>query len=133
VNLEFVAQAMLVLYFVLFAVVVYLQRARWRRSQRRGLRARLYPTTMMIGLALQSLQVFTHPEVHHTIEERYADAAEEDDAGDPDDPQKTLARQLRRIRNGDRVDRLLAPSLPPLADDKEPVSAATSHEAPPGL
>jgi hypothetical protein len=115
--LEFVAPAMLsgiALYFVLFALIVYYQRARWRRSQRsdqrrRGKRIRFYPTTMMIGLALQTLQVFAHPEIDHTIQEKYADAAEQDDEGDPDDPQKVLAGQLRRIRNGELVDRLQVP------------------------
>ena len=97
------------LYFVLFALVVYVQRARWRRSQRHGKRIRFYPTNMMIGLALQNLQVFAHPEIDHTIQEKYVDEAEEDDEGDPDDPQKVLARQLQRIRNGETVDRLQVP------------------------
>ena len=124
--LEFVARAMLssiALYFVLFALIVYCQRARWRRSQRgdqrrRGKRIRFYPTTMMIGLALQTLQVFAHPEIDHTIQQKYADETEEDDEADPDDPQKVLATQLRRIRNGEPVDRLQVPScLPPLPPD----------------
>jgi hypothetical protein len=111
-NLEFVARAMLsgiALYFVLFAVIVCFQRARGRRSPRRGRRIRFYPTTMMIGLALQNLQVFAHPEIDHTMQEKYADAAEEDDEGDPDSPQKMLARQLKLIRNGEAVDRLQVP------------------------
>lgn len=111
-NLEFVARGMLsgiALYFVLFALIVYYQRARWRRGKRRGKRIRFYSTNMMIGLALQSLQVFAHPEIDHTIQEKYADAAEEDGEGDPGDPQKVLARQLRCIRNGETVDRLQVP------------------------
>jgi hypothetical protein len=111
-NLELIARAMLsgiALYFVLFAIAVHFQRTRWRRSQRRGRRIRFYPTNVMIGLALQNLQVFAHPEIDHTIEETYADAAEEDDQGNPDDPQKVLARQLRCIRNGETVDRLQVP------------------------
>lgn len=111
-NFEFVARTMLsgiALYFVLFALIVYYQRARWRRSQRRGKRIRFYPTNMMIGLGLQNLQVFAHPEIDYTIQEKYADAAEQDDEGDPDDPQKVLAGQLRRIRNGEQVDRLQVP------------------------
>jgi hypothetical protein len=127
-NLELVARAMLSGIALLFALVVYIRRARWRHGQRRRKRIRFYPTTMMIGLALQSLQVFAHPEVDHTIEEKYADAAEEEDAGDPNDPQKVLARQLRRIRNGDPVDRLLVPSLLLLAGDKESDSAARRHD-----
>jgi hypothetical protein len=88
---------------LLFALVVYLQRARWRGGQRRGRRVHFYPTNMMLGLALQNLQVFAHPEVDHILQEKYADEAEEDDEGDPDDPQKVLARQLRahpQWRNG---------------------------------
>jgi hypothetical protein len=115
-NLEFAARAMLSGIALLFALVVYIRRARWRQSQRRGKRIRFYPTTMMIGLALQNLQVFAQPEVDHTIQEKYADAAEEDDEGDPDDPQKVLERQLQRIRNGETVDPLqvpLSPSPPP--------------------
>ena len=106
------------LYFVLFALIVYCQRARWRRGQQRGKRIHFYPTTMMIGLALQTLQVFAHPEIDHTIQQRYADAAEEEDEADPDDPRKALEAQLRRIRNGEPVDRLQVPScLPPLPPD----------------
>jgi len=63
---------------------------------------------MMIGLALQNLQVFAHPEIDHTIQEKYADA-EEDHEGDLDDPQKVLERQLKRIRNGEAVERLQVP------------------------
>jgi hypothetical protein len=120
-NLEFVARTMLsgiVVYFILFALVVHLQRARWRRSQRRGRRLRFYPTAMMIGIGLQSLQVFAHPEIEHTLEQKYADEAEEEGEGDPADPQRMLARQLRRIRNGETVDRLQVPlSLSPPPPD----------------
>ena len=64
---------------------------------------------MMIGLALQNLQVFAHPEIDHTIQEKYAEEAEEDGEGDPENAQKILQRQLRRIRNGEAVDRLQVP------------------------
>ena len=64
---------------------------------------------MMIGLALQNLQVFAHPEIDHTIQQKYADAAEENDEGDPNDPQKMLAGQLKRIRDGEEVERLQVP------------------------
>jgi hypothetical protein len=117
-NLELIARAMLSGVALLFALVVYVQRARWLRSQRRGRRLRFYPTNMMLGLALQNLQVFAHPEIDHTLQEKYADEAEEDDEGDPDDPQKVLERQLRLIRNGETVDRLQVPvsSLPSSGD-----------------
>jgi hypothetical protein len=127
-NLELIARAMLSGIALLFALVVYAQRARWRHSQRRGRRVRFYPTTMMIGLALQNLQVFAHPEVDHTIQEKYADEAEEDDEADPDDPQKVLRRQLRRIRHGECVDCLLVPAPKQQADGDGVFRPANSVE-----
>jgi hypothetical protein len=118
-NLELIAQAMLSGIGLLFALVVSYQRAHWRRNQRRGRRLRFYPTNMMIGLALQNLQVFAHPEIDHTIQEKYADEAEEDDEGDPGDPQRVLQRQLRRIRNGETVDRLQVPLSVPQRETRD--------------
>jgi hypothetical protein len=111
-NLEFVVRAMLsgiAPCFVLFVLVVRFQQARSRRSHRRRKKLRFYPTNMMMGLAFQKLQVFVHPEIDHTNQQKYVDATEDDDEGDPADPQKVLARQLRRIRNGEVVDQLQVP------------------------
>ena len=111
-NFEFAVRAMLSSIapcFVLFVLAVRYQQARSRRSRRRGKKLRFYPTNTMLGLGLQNLQVFVHPEIDHTIQQEYIDAAEEDDEGDPDDPQKVLRRQLRLIRNGELVDVLKVP------------------------
>ena len=102
--------------FVLFVLAVRLRQARSRRSWRRGKKLRFYPTNMMMGLAFQNLQLFVAPDVRPTIEEKYKDAAEEDDTGDPDDPQKVLERQLRCIRNGETIDRLQVPVASPGRD-----------------
>jgi hypothetical protein len=42
------------------------------------------------------------------LEEKFVDQADEDEEGGPPDPTKHLQRQLRRIRRGDRVDKLTA-------------------------
>lgn len=111
-DLNLVVQAMLtgiVLYFVVFVVIVNHQRSRWRRNHRRGLCTSFYPTTLAIGLALQHLQAEAQPEVRHILEEKLADESEDDDQADSDDPQKLLQHQLKRIRNGERVDQLRLP------------------------
>jgi hypothetical protein len=111
-NLDFAMRAMLASIapcFVLFVLTVRLQQRRARRSQQRRKKLRFYPTNMMMGLAFQNLQVFVAPDVRPTIEEKYKEAAEKDDEGDPEDPKKVLARQLRRIRNGEAIDRLQVP------------------------
>lgn len=111
-NLAFVVRAMLSSIapcFILFVLFVRFRQARSRGSRRRGKKLRFYTTNTMLGLAFQNIQLFVHPEIDHSIQQQYIDAAEEDDAGDPDDPQKMLKRQLRRIRNGESVDVLKAP------------------------
>jgi hypothetical protein len=95
-------------FFLLFLAVFLLQRARWRRkkSTHRNRRA-FYPSTA--GLALLSLQTLAQPDLHHALEQRQTEAADEDDNGDPDDPAAQLNRQLKRIRNGQPVDTLKVP------------------------
>jgi hypothetical protein len=46
------------------------------------------------------------PEVRYVLEEKQQQDAEDDDEGDTDDPAKELQRRLRRIRNGEEIDRL---------------------------
>jgi hypothetical protein len=40
------------------------------------------------------------------LAEKFDDEADDDDEGDPDHPGKHLHRQLRRIRRGEKVERL---------------------------
>jgi hypothetical protein len=51
--------------------------------------------------------MFYRPSVACAVEARLEVDAEEDDAGDPETPAKALERQLRRIRRGEPVDRLI--------------------------
>jgi hypothetical protein len=91
-----------------FFVIFYLQRANQRRKKPQGKGASGFtPSTFALGLALQHLEMFTHPSVDHVIQEKYDDEAEEEGDGDPDHPTAQLHRQLRRIRRGEEVDRLI--------------------------
>ena len=90
-------------------IVHYLwRRAAWRRGRRLG-RKRLgyYPSAFAFGLALQFVQVFYRPSVDYVLEAKQEEAAEEDDEGDPETAAKQLSRQLKRIRRGERVERLV--------------------------
>jgi hypothetical protein len=89
-------------------LIFYLRRIGWRlkksmRSKRPGFR----PSYVALGNALQTLEVLTRPNVDYVLEQKYDEDADEDDEGDPDDPAAQLNRQLRRIRRGEHVDRLV--------------------------
>ncbi len=86
-----------------FSIVFMWQRLRWRRT-RRGYR----PSGAMLGNALQHLQVIAEPQTQHVIEEKEDEAVDAEDDGGPDDPVRHLHRQARKIRRGERLDRLTA-------------------------
>lgn len=89
------------------------QRIRWRYRNRRGKRdAGFYPTCSSLGNALHVLQQLPEPDVAYAVAEQLGDEADEDDQGELADPAKHLRRQLKRIRNGGRVDRLTILLLP---------------------
>lgn len=93
---------------VLF-LIFYLKRATARRKKRKGRSSLGFsPSTFALGLALQHLQMtFTHPSIQYVLEQKYDEDAEDDDQGDPDHPKAQLHRQLKRIRRGEPVDRLI--------------------------
>lgn len=92
---------------VVLLSIFYFKRVRWR-SKRRSARRDLgfYPSFLLLGNAMQNLQVFTRPTVAYVLKEKYDEDAEEDDDGGPDDPTAHLKRQLRRIRRGESIDTL---------------------------
>jgi hypothetical protein len=91
-----------------FLLIFYFRRAIWRQKKRPGRKHLGFSTsTFTLGIALQHLQALTHPNVEYVIQEIYDEAADQDDQGDPDDPKTQLKRQLRRIRLGQPVDRLI--------------------------
>jgi hypothetical protein len=91
-----------------FFLIFYLKRTSWRQKKRRGRKySGFSPSTFTLGIALQHLQAFTHPSVQYVLEEKYDEDAEEDDQGNPDHPKAQINRQLKRIRRGEPVDRLI--------------------------
>jgi hypothetical protein len=61
-------------------------------------------------MAFQFMQIFTRPSVAHVLVEKQKEEADEDGDGDPESPASKLRffhRQLRRIRCGEPVDRLV--------------------------
>ncbi|MGD0628048.1 MAG: hypothetical protein ABR987_01775 [Terracidiphilus sp.] len=85
-----------------------LRRVLFRRRKHLGKGRRgFYPSAYALGLAFQFMQVFTRPSIAYVLEEKQKQEAEEDDEGDPESLQKQLSRQLRRIRRGEAVDRLV--------------------------
>ena len=47
------------------------------------------------------------PSLQHIVEIGQEESADEDDSGDPENPEKNLHRQLRRIRRGEVVGDLI--------------------------
>jgi hypothetical protein len=87
------------------------QRFLWRRRKRLGKRhLGFFPTFTAAGNALQTLQVeiMAQPQVQYVLEEKLDDEADADEEGEQSELDKHLHRQLRRIRRGERVDRLTA-------------------------
>lgn len=91
---------------VLFVAAFYLLRLLARLRSLRGHRVGFFPSYTSMGNALQQLQAMAEPEVQHILQEKQRQEADEDDEGDPDDPAAHLEKQLRRIRNGEEIDRL---------------------------
>jgi hypothetical protein len=56
---------------------------------------------------LQFVQFFYQQNVAYLLEAKQDEDADEDDSGDPETHAKQLHRQLRRIRRGEPVDRLV--------------------------
>jgi hypothetical protein len=89
-------------------VIFYLRRIGWRLKKRfRSKRLGFRPSYASLGNALQTLEVLTRPDVDYVLEQKYDEDADEDDEGDSSDPAENLNRQLRRIRRGEYVDRLI--------------------------
>lgn len=61
---------------------------------------------LSLGMALQNLEGLIRP-VEYLLQEKYEQDADEDDQGDPDSPKAQINRQLKRIRRGELVDRLI--------------------------
>ena len=94
--------------FVFSCCVIFcVRRFLWRRRKRQGRRNLGFcPTYTSAGNALHALQAIAQPRVEFVLAEKFDDAADDDAEGGPDSPEKHLHRQLRRIRRGEKVERL---------------------------
>jgi hypothetical protein len=99
--------------WIVFVGSLLIQRAVWRWRNKTG-KSRLgfYPSGAALGNALQTIQAIAQPQVKYFLEEKLEEPAEGDDEAGPKDPTAHLMRQARRIRNGEKVERLTA-LLPP--------------------
>ena len=97
-------------FWAIAAILIHyqLRRAAGRRNQRRGGKiGGFYPSSLAFGTALLFSGVFYRPSVANVVEMKIHQEADEDDSGDPETLTKQLDRQLRRIRIGEPVDRLV--------------------------
>jgi hypothetical protein len=94
--------------FILSCCVLFcVRRFLWRRRKRQGKPYLGFcPTYTSAGNALHALQAIAQPRVDHVLAEKFDDEADDDAEGEPDTPEKHLHRQLRRIRRGEKVERL---------------------------
>ena len=94
-----------------------LKRFLWRRRKRLGKHnLGFYPTYTSAGNALQALQAITQPRAQHVLEEKFEDEADDDDEGEPIDPEMCIRD------SGAPVDSLLFPQrfgTEPLLDGQE--------------
>jgi hypothetical protein len=97
----------------LLAIVVilthyHLRRAAWKRRRRLGLRnSGFCPSTSSLGTAFQHLQVFHRPSMAYVVQVKQEEEEDGDDDGYPETPRKFLRRQLRRIRNSEKLETLV--------------------------
>ena len=97
--------------FVVIAAILgfhQIRRTKWVRSTRTGRRLfGIQPSAVGLGMAFLFLMSFWQPSLAHAIEVRQKVDVEEDDEGDPENLKKQLNRQLKRIRRGEAVDKLV--------------------------
>jgi hypothetical protein len=101
------------LLLIIWFCTIFVQRLLWRVRKRPG-KSKLgfYPTGASMGNALQVLQAIADPQVLHVIEQKLDEPVDEEDETGPKDPTAHLMRQAKRIRNGEKIERLTA-LLPP--------------------
>lgn len=110
----FYAWLMLAGFVLLLAVTVVFgyfcfTRVLLSRRQRTGRRRSRLGVALGVAF-MQLIRTFYQPDLGYLIEARQDEDADEDDSGDPETPEGRLRhfhRQLRRIRRGEPVDRLV--------------------------
>jgi hypothetical protein len=95
-------------YLFIVAILAHyvIRRARWKHRRRRGVLTGFCPSSSALAMVFLLTQTFYRPSIRHVIEVKQVMKAEEDDQGEPDTPEQSLKQQLKRIRRGERVERL---------------------------
>lgn len=110
VYAAFGALAFLAPFLAIAAILLHgwLRQSLARRNARKyGRPLHVYSTSAVLAAAFLFVSVLYQPSSTHFVEARQRVDVEEDDSGDPDSPAKFLRRQLRKIRQGEPVDRLV--------------------------
>jgi hypothetical protein len=95
---------------ILILAYYFVFRVPWRRKRDSGRRrSRFSASAAGIGPALLGLTLLYRPRIQYAIEaqQRQVEEVDEDDNGDPDTPLRHFHRQLRRIRRGEPIDKLV--------------------------
>lgn len=96
-----------VLFFLFFICAFCFQRFRCKRNKRLGKKhPGFYPTFSSLGNSLQRLQQIAIPQVEIVMQEEDAVDNAQDEEEISKDGIKHLHRQLKQIRNGDKLDKL---------------------------
>lgn len=97
-DFDLLISAVFLAFLSLIAFLFFFQRARYRRKKRKNKGyIGFYPSTAVLTIALQSLQIIAQPDIQAALYEKLEEASEDDENGDPDDPTARLNRQLKRI------------------------------------
>jgi hypothetical protein len=97
-------------FLAIVAILAHYQirRSVWRRKRRKGKQILGFcPSSAALGAAFAFIPVFYRPSVDFLIKAKIQAQVEEDDQGDPEGPEKLFGCQLRRIRRGEMVERLV--------------------------
>jgi hypothetical protein len=95
---------------LLILAYYYLFRVPWRRNRKSGRRrSRFSMSSAGLGTVLLGLTLIYRPRIQYAVEaqHRQVEDAEDDDNGDPETPLRHFHRQLRRIRRGEPIDKLV--------------------------
>lgn len=96
-------------YLAIAAILLHsrLRRVLWQRGKNlRRPDSAFCSMAAALGAMLLFAQTFHRPSMKHVLESRQQSEVDEDDSGDPESPDRLLHRQLRRIRQGEPVERL---------------------------
>jgi hypothetical protein len=96
-----------ILLFLFFWCAFYFQRLRWKRNKRLGKKHLGFcPTFSSLGNAFQRVHQLAQPQVEISLQEEQAAEDAEDEEELVENGIEHLHRQLKKIKNGDEIDRL---------------------------